>query len=53
MAEEKLTLDAEDYYNILKYIMNLRTGKGEPDDIDHLEYRRVRTIKDLVMDEFR
>ncbi len=53
VAEEKLTLDAEDYYNILKYILNLRAGKGEPDDIDHLENRRVRTIKDLVMDEFR
>ena len=53
VPEEVLTLAAEDYYNVLKYIMNLRAGKGNPDDIDHLENRRVRTIKDLVMDEFR
>ena len=53
VPEEVLTLTAEDYYNVLKYIMNLRAGKGNPDDIDHLENRRVRTIKDLVMDEFR
>ena len=53
VPEEKLTLTAEDYFNVLKYIMNLRAGKGNPDDIDHLENRRVRTIKDLVMDEFR
>ena len=48
-----LTLTAEDYYNVIRYILNLRAGKGQPDDIDHLENRRVRTIKDLVMDEFR
>lgn len=53
VPEEVLTLTGEDYFNVLKYIMNLRAGKGEPDDIDHLENRRVRTIKDLVMDEFR
>jgi len=53
VPEDKLILTAEDYYNVIRYILNLRTGKGQPDDIDHLENRRVRTIKDLVMDEFR
>ena len=53
IPEEVLTLAGDDYYNILRYIMDLRTGKGHADDIDHLENRRVRTIKDLVMDEFR
>ena len=53
VPEDVLTLTAEDYYNVIRYILNLRTGKGHPDDIDHLENRRVRTIKDLVMDEFR
>ncbi|MFH0937739.1 MAG: DNA-directed RNA polymerase subunit beta [Planctomycetota bacterium] len=50
---DMLTLSSEDYYNVINYIINLRAGKGQPDDIDHLENRRVRTIKDLVMDEFR
>ncbi len=53
VPEDVLTLTAEDYYNVIRYILNLRANKGEPDDIDHLENRRVRTIKDLVMDEFR
>ncbi|MCY3020247.1 MAG: DNA-directed RNA polymerase subunit beta [Planctomycetota bacterium] len=53
VPEDTLILTAEDYYNVIRYIMNLRAGKGNPDDIDHLENRRVRTIKDLVMDEFR
>ncbi|MCW8132712.1 MAG: DNA-directed RNA polymerase subunit beta [Planctomycetota bacterium] len=53
VPEEHLVLTGEDYYNIINYILNLRTGKGYADDIDHLENRRVRTIKDLVMDEFR
>jgi len=53
VPEEVLTLTSEDYFNVIRYILNLRAGKGEPDDIDHLENRRVRTIKDLVMDEFR
>src|SRR5579862_1357451 len=53
VPEDVLTLTGEDYYNVVRYILNLRAGKGFPDDIDHLENRRVRTIKDLVMDEFR
>jgi DNA-directed RNA polymerase subunit beta len=53
VPEDVLTLTGDDYYNVIRYILNLRAGKGDPDDIDHLENRRVRTIKDLVMDEFR
>ena len=53
IPEEVLTLTGEDYYSVLRYILDLRCGKGYADDIDHLENRRVRTIKDLVMDEFR
>ncbi|HEY3324473.1 MAG TPA: DNA-directed RNA polymerase subunit beta [Planctomycetota bacterium] len=98
VPEDILTLTAMDYYNVLRYLMYLRSGgtryaiapaEGEhsakagaqfrdrlfanridaeklcpegckvveisygADDIDHLENRRVRTIKDLVMDEFR
>jgi len=53
VREDVLTLTSDDYFNVIRYILNLRSGKGQPDDIDHLENRRVRTIKDLVMDEFR
>ncbi|MCZ7644060.1 MAG: DNA-directed RNA polymerase subunit beta [Planctomycetota bacterium] len=53
VPEDCLVLSADDYFHILKYILDLRTGRGHVDDIDHLENRRARTIKDLVMDEFR
>jgi len=53
VPEDRLTLTGDDYQNVIRYILNLRAGKGFADDIDHLENRRVRTIKDLVMDEFR
>ncbi len=42
-----------DFLNICHYILKLRAGEGEIDDIDHLENRRVRTIKDLVVTELR
>ncbi len=47
------TLTASDFANICFYIVKLRCDEGEIDDIDHLENRRVRTIKDLVMTELR
>ena len=33
--------------------MDLRTGKGEVDDIDHLGNRRVRSVGELVENQFR
>ena len=53
VSEDIQVLTAEDYYEILKYFYVLRAGKGQVDDIDHLANRRVRTIKNLVTDEFR
>ena len=46
-------LTAQDFLNVCAYILKLRAGQGEIDDIDHLENRRVRSIKDLTMDEVR
>ena len=54
LADENMpTLTASDFANICYYILKLRAGEGEIDDIDHLENRRVRTIKDLVVTELR
>ncbi len=53
IPESHLTLTGDDVLHILAHIMLLRVGKGELDDIDHLENRRIRTIGDLVSDEFR
>ena len=34
-------------------MLNLRDGKGEVDDIDHLGNRRVRSVGELVENQFR
>jgi len=51
--ESEMTLQMEDFINSMKYILSLRSGKGEIDDIDHLGNRRVRTILELAGDELR
>ncbi|MCH2112364.1 MAG: DNA-directed RNA polymerase subunit beta, partial [Planctomycetes bacterium] len=47
------TLQADDFLDAIKYLIGLRAGKGEVDDIDHLGIRRVRTIGELASEEFR
>ncbi len=46
-------LTASDIVEIVKYLFNLRTGKGEVDDIDHLGNRRVRRVGELLENQFR
>jgi DNA-directed RNA polymerase subunit beta len=52
-SEEEQVLRKEDLVNAMKYLMALRAGKGEIDDIDHLGNRRIRPISELAGDEFR
>ncbi|MBN1393080.1 MAG: DNA-directed RNA polymerase subunit beta [Sedimentisphaerales bacterium] len=51
--EGEMTLRPEDFINTMKYIIALRNGEGEVDDIDHLGNRRLRTIDELAGDEIR
>ncbi|MBX9654249.1 DNA-directed RNA polymerase subunit beta [bacterium] len=51
--ESIMTLDVQDLINCIKYIMRLRDGEGNVDDIDHLGNRRLRTIDELASDELR
>ena len=53
VSDGEMTLRPVDYVLAMKYLLDLRTGKGEVDDIDHLGNRRVRTILELASDEFR
>jgi len=46
-------LTDKDIVEILRYLLNLRAGKGEVDDIDHLGNRRVRTVGELLENQFR
>ncbi len=43
----------DDLVDAIAYILGLRNGKGEIDDIDHLGNRRIRAIAELAGDEIR
>ncbi len=47
------TLNSTDIIAIIKFMLDLRDGKGEVDDIDHLGNRRVRSVGELVENQFR
>ncbi len=51
--ESMMTLQPADFVNAVHYLLGLRAGVGEIDDIDHLGNRRVRTIMELAGEEFR
>ena len=53
VSSDEMDLKPEDIVNSIRYIMGLRQGIGEIDDIDHLGNRRIRTIVELAGDEFR
>ena len=46
-------LRSEDVISVIQMVTDLRTGKGEVDDIDHLGNRRVRSVGELVENQFR
>jgi len=43
----------DDIIAIIGHMLDLRDGKGEVDDIDHLGNRRVRSVGELVENHFR
>ncbi|QPC41333.1 DNA-directed RNA polymerase subunit beta [Kaustia mangrovi] len=47
------TLRREDILAVVKMLNDLRDGKGEIDDIDHLGNRRVRSVGELMENQFR
>jgi DNA-directed RNA polymerase subunit beta len=53
VGEDVQVLQPEDIVHSIQYILDLRAGKGEIDDIDNLGNRRVRTIAELAGEEFR
>lgn len=50
---EQRTLTAQDIVEVIRYLINLKMGKGEIDDIDHLGNRRVRSVGELLENQFR
>ena len=46
-------LRKEDILAVIKTLVDLRDGKGEIDDIDHLGNRRVRSVGELMENQYR
>ncbi|MES2771525.1 MAG: DNA-directed RNA polymerase subunit beta [Pseudomonadota bacterium] len=49
----QLTLSPRDIVEVIKILVDLRNGRGEIDDIDHLGNRRVRSVGELAENQFR
>jgi DNA-directed RNA polymerase subunit beta len=47
------TLDRDDIVACVKALVELRDGKGDVDDIDHLGNRRVRSVGELMENQYR
>ena len=47
------TLSNEDILAVIGILVELRNGRGEIDDIDHLGNRRVRSVGELAENQFR
>src|SRR5256885_8930597 len=50
---DKRTLDPDDFYATIGYLLKLRKNIGNVDDIDHLGNRRVRAVGELLENQFR
>jgi DNA-directed RNA polymerase subunit beta len=50
---ENRTLEPDDFYATIKYLLKLRKNIGSVDDIDHLGNRRVRAVGELLENQFR
>ena len=46
-------LDKATLINVIKRLIKLKEGEGNVDDIDHLGNRRIRTVGELVQNQFR
>lgn len=46
-------LTDKDIIEIIRYLLSLRVGDGEVDDIDHLGNRRIRSVGELLENQFR
>lgn len=51
--DTRRTLRKDDVLRIVKRLVELRDGKGEVDDIDHLGNRRVRSVGELMENQYR
>ena len=53
IPESQLALTREDIAEIVRRIIMVNNGTDTPDDVDHLGNRRVRTVGELIQNQFR
>jgi DNA-directed RNA polymerase subunit beta len=52
VPEDEAVLRREDILGVVRYLINLKDGRGIVDDIDHLGNRRVRTVGELLENQY-
>ena len=52
-SDEIRILQREDIFEIVKVLVGLKDGRGDIDDIDHLGNRRVRSVGELMENQYR
>ncbi|MBI3072394.1 MAG: DNA-directed RNA polymerase subunit beta [Deltaproteobacteria bacterium] len=52
-ALENTVLTKRDILEVVRYLIDLKNGKGQIDDIDHLGNRRVRAVGELLENQYR
>ncbi len=53
VPDEIRTLRKDDILKVIKTLIELKDGRGEIDDIDHLGNRRVRSVGELMENQYR
>ncbi len=53
VASQIKHLTPDDIVSAIGYLLNLMDGVGSPDDIDHLGNRRLRSVGELLQNQFR
>src|ERR671910_1865235 len=53
VPDSQRTLRREDILAVVKVLHDLKDGRGEIDDIDHLGNRRVRSVGELMENQYR
>ena len=52
VAKDHTVLTEDDFVAIIRYLIELSEGRGYTDDIDHLGNRRVRSVGELIANQF-
>jgi DNA-directed RNA polymerase subunit beta len=52
VAKDHTVLTEDDFVAIIRYLIELSDGRGYTDDIDHLGNRRVRSVGELIANQF-